>query len=317
MKAARMSTKITHPLADRFFTFLKDETGWMEKLDAGPKMFLEAPVATGILFCFMGALLLGVVVSFIAVVVGLIGVLILGIWNIEQVLVTALYVIALPGWVCTWILAGLGIVFCYSYDCILITGDWLVAFFTNGPMWAAIWDWTVFLLGWGISLGLCSFLLFLAGWAISRSQLAQPILAFIGNKLNGFSEAREAREQRIAERSCEIQVWTCSHCGYLNKKNPYRCDECYHIKPVKTPVYAQYIGVIFSPFCWVGRNLRDGCIKVWNTELNILGPFGVLWEYLAAIKKGVCPTVDFVDMDVVAEQQKKSAAHRMKKEAST
>jgi len=312
MKAGRIVTKIDHPLFDKFFDWYGSKFEWMDRLEKGPDNFSESPMAAGIVYTVFGittafCILAAVIVT--GIILALLG---KGIWNIGALISAVIYGVAHIGWAFTFVAYWMGWAFVTAWE-------YIVWFFTNGPMWWTIGTWIVYIFGSIIGLGVASVLLCLIAREISKLQIAKTFGTYLLNKFNGFPEARAARAQRLKEikekAKKSLPPWTCEWCHYDNNEGSAEwCLECRRDKPqppVQEPLGFIILTTVLTPILWPLSKCMTGYEKIKNKEINIMGPFGIIWEYILAIKKGVCPMVEFVDIESIRSQQQAAAAERM------
>lgn len=111
-----------------------------------------------------------------------------------------------------------------------------------------------------------------AGWLVRRPALNAA--ATLARPLSRRLAARRERELAAAH-------WICA-CGYRNPPVWSRCDGCGRKRPVGA-----------ARRLWrrtVGRTAAAGTVCV-------AGGFGIVWIWLSAIAKGVCPLVEFLSPD--------------------
>lgn len=305
MKLGRMTCKLQNPYTDALIRYLDEKTKWMDALDSGPTAFAESPMWTALHFCMIGVLSVLIVVMAVAIVGTAFGIIGLGLWNIGDVGAAILYGVA---WVFSQFFMGLYWVgFAWDWICTKIV--WL---FTNGELWYDVLSWAVYIIVWVLGMGVAAVVLCLSFIGISKLPPSRRFGKFLTNKFNGYSEAQEQRRARVRK-----TPWKCEYCKYNNgNSEDLFCQECGSAKP--KPINLNPFLYLFYPLAWVIVWVVDrGCIvkdKIRNREIDIIGPLGILWSYLVAIKKGVCPIVEFVDSEQLQAAAQASAKDRMERE---
>ena len=308
MKLGRILCKFQNPVTDKVIEILKSQSKWIERLDKGPTDFSESPVITGLLFTFFGITMI-ICIALVIVSVGtILGLLGYGAWNIMGLAVALFDAVA-------WILATVFMIF-YWFGFVfhgLYSG--VVWLFTNGPLWYTIGSWAVWLLAWTAGIGLACLALCVLFIGMSKLSFAQRLGKFLTNKFNGYGEAQEERKLRRAEAIKKLPPWKCKFCKYnSNPSEEKRCVECHESRPKSMPVWA-YAFAPLLPIGWILAKLLELHDKVRRREIDIIGPLGILWTYIVAMKRGVCPIVEFVDSVQLQSDAQASAQQRMDREA--
>lgn len=307
MKIGRMICKLQSPYIDAVVRVLDKKTEWMAALNEGPQEFAKSPMSTGIYFCAVAGVVLVGVLSALILVVGFLGIIGLGLWNIVDIGTAIFYGIA---WIFTQMFMGLywvGFACDKAYNVI-------VWFFTNGPFWYAVLSWTIYLGAWVLGIGITSISLCLIGIAISKLSFMRTFGNYLTNKFNGFTEAQEQRRIRAREALKKQPPWKCDWCGY--NKNPAekgRCGECDASKPKSASKWF-WLFIWVEPILWVVEKMGSTVLKIRNREIDVIGPLGIVWSYILAVKKGVCPIVEFVDSAQLQAEAQALAQERMKRE---
>ncbi len=307
MKLGRMACKLQNPWTDAIVKYLDGKTKWIEALDSGPTDFVESPMRTAIDFCIMGV---GVVIGVVgaAVIVGtLLGVVGFSLWNIVDIGAAILYCVA---WVFSQLFMGLYWIG-FGCHCAYLGTVWL---FTSGELWYNVLCWTGTVVAWIAGVGIISVAICLLFIGISKLPLSKRFGKFLTNKFNGYSEAQEQRRARAHEAAKKLPPWKCEYCKYNNNsaENLY-CQECSNMKPQPTnPLF--HLLFVFYPVVWVIEKCVTVKNKIGSREIDIVGPVGILWSYIVAIKNGVCPIVEFVDPAQLQAEAQASAKDRMEQE---
>ncbi len=305
MKLGRILCKFQNPVTDTIIEFLKSKTGWIERLDEGPTDFSKSPVVTGLTFTVFGvgvivcgALALGATGS----ILGLLG---YGLWNIVDIIVW-LFGLA------TWILANIFMIFYWLGHGLHSIYSGTIWLFTNGSLWYSIGAWIVWFLAWVLGVGVMSLVLCVLFIGISKLPGARRFGRFLTNKFNGYGEAQKARELRKAEAVKRLSPWKCEYCKYnSNPAAKSYCVECSRDRP-KIPAWV-YL-VIFYPFEWLLVAVANFGNK--SRKIDFVGPLGIIWTYIVAMKRGVCPIVEFVDPVQLQVSAQASAQERMDRETA-
>lgn len=289
MKFGRMACKLQNPFVDRVIALLRRNTSFLDELDSGPTEFSRSPMFTGMYFTIAGVGMFVVSVICLGMVVSALGALGLGLWNIWDV---GLFVLYWAAWFLSFLFMGvywLGFVF----DQIYVGAVWL---FTNGALWSGVFSCIVWAVSWILGAGAVAITLCVVGLGISKIPIAKRFGGYLVNKFNGYTEAQEEREQRAKKelKLKEAQGWVCKHCNHSSDSCLARCDQCgrFNPKPVNPFFYPLFV---FWPVGWVLVQLVGFSVKIKEREIDVLGPLGIVWQYLVAIKKGVCPLIEFVD----------------------
>ena len=240
-----------------------------------------------------------------AVVLSCIG---LGFWWLPEGLAWVWFGITWAAWGIWWLLIHIGwllthVGFAIVWTCTAIiylvglAGEWLyivlvavVEFLTNLWLWQTIGH----ILFWGFVTVVACMALGLFVSIVSRSKSIRKIFLQCSYVLNGYVEAREKTEEREAARPPPV-----TPVEPVEPKGPGPLKMVW--LSIATP--AAFVGsgfvVIGSGIGAVGmavgrffgyrlEDARDGSRKV-------LSIFAVLGHYIVALKKGVCPIVEFVD----------------------
>lgn len=137
---------------------------------------------------------------------------------------------------------------------------------TNYAMWAAIGSWDLLVLEFSVGAFAFCFLTYL----FAETRVGAALFGMIATKINGFGEARSKTKARRDEEE-----------EYRKRlAEPYEEDP----KP-------GIISKIWDFFCGKTVYLGKGVGKGFA---HSLGVFTILWEYVKAVKRNVCPIVDFV-----------------------
>jgi len=325
MKAARLISQIEMPIVERFFNYMDNKTEWMTSLDDAPERMEESPIWNGLAYTVVGLAVLAIAV----VIVGSVGMLLglggMAIWNFVDIVVCIFDSIAWGFAQIFFIFYGSGWVFHQIY----VETIWL---FTNGPLWTTIGTWAIWIVSWLLVFGAGSIALCVTCMGIAKTSLVKRLGKFISNKLNGYSEAQKARRTRAEEALKKLPPWKCAYCNYQNLATYKRCDHCEEKKRVKevvekkdnyhtataTATATPWYIYPFIPIFWVMEKIFKYYIKIKDQELfsikDIVGVFALLWSYIVALKKGVCPLLEFVDPEELQTRKQASAKARMDRE---
>lgn len=307
MKIGRRITLIESAGFDKFLVWFGKKFTILDSLDRGPERFSESPIAAGIAFTMTGSVIAICLASIVITVVCVLALLGVGIWNIGSVASAVVYALAHIGWATT-----LG--FCWAGLLFVTIWQGAVWLFTNGALWWFIGSWIVYGFSSILVLGLSSVSLCLIVMWASKLSFVKRIGKYLLNKFNGFSEAKTARTERLKEAErLKTEPWACLRCGYRNG-NFVHCRECGGAKPAVPSLLWPVLNFVLFPVVWPLEKCMSVYEIVKNKQINIMGPFAIIWEYLVAIKKGVCPIVEFVNMDTIRAKQREGARERMEAE---
>ena len=311
MKLGRILCKMQNPVTDKVIEVLKEKTRWIERLDKGPTDFSESPVATGLLFTVFGVSVIvcaAMAVYATGLILWLLG---YGAWNIANIAVTVFDFV-------TWTLAQIFMIFYWFGFVFHSIYSGVVWLFTNGPLWYTIGSWVVWMLAWIAGIGLASLALCVLFIGISKLSFARRFGKILTNKFNGYGEAQRVRKIRRTEAIKKMPPWKCESCKYNNNPASKKwCRECGKAKPMPTPAWA-YAFMPLYPFGWavvMVITIGDKFICRIKTR-DFIGPFGIIWAYIVAVKKGVCPIIEFVDPVQQLADAQASARERMVIEAA-
>lgn len=316
MKIGRAVCKFQNPYLDVAVRFLDKKTEWMTVLNEGPQDFVKSPMGTGLRFCAITVTVLLGVISALIIVAGFLGVIGLCLWNIVDLGAVIVDLGAVIGavifygiaWVFTQLFMGL---YWIGFACDKVYSG-VIWLFTNGSLWYAVLSWISYISAWLLGIGVVSIGLCLICIAIFKLPFMRRFGKYLTNKFNGFAEAQERRKARTLEALKELPPWKCNWCGYSdNPAENSHCDEC-RTKPEPKWLWL-FIWVV--PILWVVNKTGSTVLKIRNREIDVIGPLGIVWSYILAIKKGVCPIVEFVDSAQLQAGAQASAQERMEREA--
>lgn len=286
MKLGRLMCKLENPVTDRIVNYIGSHTKFIELLDDGPTDFTKSPIWTGLGFFVIGIASLIGIAGCLAAVVGALGFIGFGVWNFVDI-VSAIF--SGVAWCLSQIFMGAywcGFAFREIYTAII----WL---FTNGELWHKVLVIALQCGAWLLGIGLASVALCSLFIVSSKLSFVKSLGRYFTNRLNGFSEAQGQRRERFIQAQKKLPPWKCEYCGYKNNRAiKLACVECDQTRPKPVPKWL-CVFVVFYPFVWAWKT----CAGVANgiKAINVAGPLTTFWSYLVAIKKGVCPLLEFVD----------------------
>lgn len=260
-------------------------TTWIGRMvSCAPRGFSEAfviyGVSSGVVALVVGAILFGI--GALAYV---------GIINLSVILQAVVHCVLVVGWAGFWLCHG-------SVWLVVQVAYGMAWFFTNGEIWLLIAKTIGILLAAGVSCTVLAYLMML----FCKTRLAKWIWDFYTYKFNGFNEAEEERRKRIVEAE-----WTCEYCDHPNSMDRYFCKNCSEKR-------LSAVGVWFNRM-WGGlTGLTSQFVKIAGNRVHVMGFFSVVWVYLCAVKKGVCPLVEFVSEGDLQQQARDAGVEMSKKE---
>ena len=136
-------------------------------------------------------------------------------------------------------------------------------FFTNYAMWSQIAYWTCFVLG----IGVAASVLGLVSYAIASTSFGRRSIDWFMLRMNGYGEARKKARERRLEAKAKLE-------------SQPRIE-----LPPPEPSWAVK--------AW--RKLYSHEFKVGEKVMVVLGPIGIMWRFGWAVKRCICPMVEFVD----------------------
>ena len=262
LKILRLTYKGCDLLGLNFLIDLIDMTPVGAVLEKSDSKLKESPALTAILIIFVTACTLGFIGSLLVLFVWALG---YSIFHISEFPAAVWDFILRTGWVffyafslVGWLLNKIGLGISYGFH-------W---FFSNEPLLHGIAYWSVAILLFGcvsvVVMGLSSLLF--------QSRLGQWLWNTVLNRLNGYGEARSrAKARRDAARLARLDAERAAEIP----------------APDRGP-------------CWVTRMWR----KIWGekkivdgVEQRVLGPLAICWTFMVAVKKNMCPLVEFTKPD--------------------
>ncbi len=297
---------------DAFFARIEN-TLIGEAIERGPENFAESPLISGLGYTIIGLMVLSaclVIVSSVVLVVSLIG---FGLWNIDGVL-WALWsfcssVVLHIGWGVFWIF-GLG---GFILDWI---GEQLSWLFTNGELWATIWNWALSIGGVLVVMGIGGIIIGYVSMIIARTRSAQKLWMALVTKINGYAAAKKARRRRVEEARMEARKKLPPIiCRYCSTKNDATRDECTHCEAElllkEIPFFLLFIGkCVDVAFVKPGVILFGKVQKLGLQEIHLLGWISIFWELIKGLKNGVCPLVEFTNSADLQKRAREGAEER-------
>ncbi len=296
MRVGRTIMKLEGFWFDKFFNYF-DDTTIVVALNDGPTNFNESPLLSGVLYTIVGMGVLSVVIIAVAVVCGLIWGFGLGVLNIGAVGAAIATGIMGLGWGMFFLFGSIGLLMNF-------VGVGLHWVFTNAGLWTTIGTWILYIFSMcivGVIVGYVAML-------IARIKIVQRLWEAIVTKANGFVAARKDRQDRVKEARIEklkrMPDVKCSYCDHMNEPTIDCCTNCFYPLRGKVCLYVRCIdAVIMKPL-----DVLFGSIKRFGTtEVHLLGWVSIFWEFIKAIKKGVCPIIEFVTPTELQERAQKGA----------
>ena len=131
-------------------------------------------------------------------------------------------------------------------------------------------------------------------WKIFTSKAFKSVASRLYFKLNGFHEARESYVKRQEDRKKNPEAKTqrkSTDCVFYTMSTVGRSS-----KSVWSIVSA-VLSFIWGQIVKVKDINLSVKVKNEDNEYCVLGPLGALWNFLCALKKGVCPVVNFISKE--------------------
>lgn len=150
-----------------------------------------------------------------------------------------------------------------KFGCLLhFFADVIVDFFTNTAL--LLWLGTLALAILGV--GFASTVIVYLCNRLLESNFGQRVYESISFKVNGFGDARR-KLKAIRE-----------------------AEEMSRAEELKRPGFFARLLIPLDRYA----------VKIGGATKIVLGPFGILWEFLKALKNGVCPMVEFLDVPTIS-----------------
>ena len=181
--------------------------------------------------------------------------------------------ITYAGWAIVWGFAVAGAMMLYAAEKVA----W---FFTTAWIWETALHWVVRIVTL-VVVSVAAVFLCYGAWI---SPLGQRLWDWIGFKLNGYKEAKaKAYERRIEE----------------EKKAPPKPSQPSWWDRKVVPVLKPLLLAAGHGLQSVGETIHDFFVSTkveWKgSSAKVLSPMATLWQFLVAVKHGVCPLVEFVE----------------------
>ena len=288
MRIGRWMLKLETRL-DPFFVWLDKKTMFVKIFSDGPENFEDGPLAAGFVYSVI-ALCIFFVIALAAMIVIFLG---YGFWHILDILAWFGWGFLYIGWAVFWTFSFVGRIENWL-------GQGAYWLFTNGPLWAGIAEWAIFILGWLIGVGITAVVLGYGVMIASRTKIISGIWAAIVTKVNGFAAARKERNDRVeAERVARLEKeppWTCPYCYGENMATR---DVCHHCDCPQEDFSAP------AWFVWIGK-LVESCIgkvqRIGREEIHVLGWFSIIIEFIKAAKNRACPLIEFISPEKLRQR---------------
>jgi len=306
MRYGRWVLKLESPF-DPFLAWLDRNTRIIKWFNDAPNNFEDAPLVTGLFYTFVGVGCVSAVIVALLSLACFIWLLGYGAWHIPDIFAGLGWAFLHVGWAIFWIFASIGNVLDLSGQ----GAHWL---FTNGALWINIGKWTLLVIGSLLSAGIVAVIVGYGLMLIARSKLAQGAWKSIVTKINGFSVARKKRNERVQterkERLNKLPLWKCYYCEYKNKTTNDFCSYCGRTR--KGPSSAWIIWMVKCLDSCFGRVQRIG-----KQKIHVLGWLSILIEFIKAMKKGVCPMVEFTSPEQLQDRTKKQRSEDEEKKSGS
>jgi hypothetical protein len=258
-KFIRVAYKSCARLGLNFMVDFMDKVGLGDAVEFVTKKSEKEPLPATMLFGFMALLCVAALVILIGAVLFSIGFLIANVGEAPGALLRLLTGI---GWALFKVFAFFGF---------LLHQVWhgLHWFFTNGALWSEVASWLLWGLEWGLGACVTCFLLY----KLSETRLGRWVISSVELRLNGFGEARAEAKKRRDEEAEKKRL-----AEEANPKPQVEKKPCIVVRALK-----RFWGGLFNQTVRVGK-----------TAGVALGVFGIIWEFIKAVKRNACPIVDFV-----------------------
>jgi len=290
MRFGRWTMKLEGVWSDKLLSSM-DNTLVGHAIDQGPSNFDEAPIVSGIMYTLMGTVVIAGLAVVVGVALGVLGALGWGAWNVEYILNGAWSILCSVGSFAAKIALNAGFVVFHICGAIGRFLNWIAGclcdIFTDGVLWLTILDWATYL----IIIGIVGIIVGYTAMRIAQTKIFNRIWNNIVTRANGFAAARESRKERVRA-LCRAQLENappvkCYHCGHSNPATGRICEYCdWYIRPTTRQKINKWVNELF-----------DKTYKVmdkWGMhEIHLLGWVGICWEFVKALKRGVCPFVEF------------------------
>jgi len=142
------------------------------------------------------------------------------------------------------------------------TGGFLVWLFTNGSLWLTIASWAGVVIGSAVLLAIMGYGIYL----LFTRKMMKRFGGWALSRVNGFKAARDLASK--AKTKIEITRRMKSKPVSLSNR------------------LLKWLSSFFS------KEINTSGAKV-----SMLGPLGIIWVYIKAIKKNMCPMISFVDSE--------------------
>lgn len=195
------------------------------------------------------------------------------------------------------IMIGFGTVGCFLTIAVTKTVQGLIWFFTN----SVVWWWVETVVASTLITAVVSTVavyLFYRFWSSSFGKGASKWMSY---KFNGYKEAHESAVERRVEKQRVVQKKI--EAGEL--PSPGKPLWSYLVKWLMLSLNG-----IFLCIEWVYYGVKDFFVskKVdWEgNAAKVMSPFSMFWTFVVAFKKGICPLVEFVNLEEKKEEVAKA-----------
>lgn len=292
-KFGRWVTKLETTRIDKVFNWIDDKTPVIKMLEEAPDNFEESPLVSGLVYTIMGITGVAIVGSMIALAGMFFGGIGYGIWNIFDVFGYIWTGILMLGWVVFQVCGG---IIGFAMHEISDGATWL---FTNGPLWETIGDWFAYIVIRVVVVGLAAVGIGYSVMTLSKFKSFQSWWQSIVTMVNGFSEAKKIRRERIAEQQKQRRHWVCQFCKKTETEYYHFCGYCSYEREIPKSKTAIILRRIIESI--MGKVHKTG-----SGNFKVLGWVSTVWEMIKAFKKGVCPLVEFASTKEIQEKVAKA-----------
>lgn len=173
-----------------------------------------------------------------------------------------------------WIFYGIFMGFALFGELLYLIG-WSVFWLVTQPI---VWSIAAYV----VVIAAACFLLVMGIWKFMGTKLGSRIKDFLTYKLNGFDAARKARKQKLEEAEKSFKIHSEDDSSKDGK--------------------SKLAKILQAPLLWI-ISLGEKILDYWQKEdpwgNKVVGPVGMLWAWIKAIKHKVCPTLEIIDSGVL------------------
>ena len=305
--------KLQGERTDRFINWMEEQTPIPKAMEKAPDAFANSPILIGLFFT------IGLLVALGGTAAGLTCLAAgfwYGAWYFDDIFAWCAHGFATIfwgfGWGMFWFFHLLGAGLYWAQY-------WIVWLFTNGPLWSFIGYWAAWIGGSVAVVGSACMLIVYMAMLVLRSRPAKWMGRFLLGKFNGLKEAAEARQRRLANLRKENEIkaagrkgvgeWVCPYCEY-NNQGRLKCMNCERERPAPEQKPSATLAVLVSLLNATGRcfaGMWGQVAKFGGEGVQVLGGLGIVWQYIKAIKSGVCPMIEFTTPGSLQDRAKLAA----------